>query len=131
MSAQLASSAGFGTRPRNQHSPDQGVTAEEASTQPSRQVRGGAWRRCRERLPGATSSVFVPLAYGSAWAIWAALLGPTIMDALRDGRTPDNFTATPAVMLGMYAPALAAVVMRLFISKEGLRRALGPCQASV
>jgi membrane protease YdiL (CAAX protease family) len=125
MSAQLASSAGFGTRPRNQHSNGQGVTAEEASTQPSRQVREGlggdagkvAWRHV---------ICFVLLAYGSAWAIWAALLGPTIMDALRDGRTPDNFTATPAVMLGMYAPALAAVVMRLFISKEGLRRALGP-----
>ena len=27
---------------------------------------------------------------------------------------------------GMYAPALAAVLMRLFVSKEGLRRALGP-----
>ena len=69
---------------------------------------------------------FVLLAYGLAWAIWAALLGPTIKEALRDGRTPAHFTATAAVTLGMYAPALAAVVMRVFISKEGLRRALGP-----
>jgi uncharacterized protein len=68
---------------------------------------------------------FVLLAYGFAWAIWSQLT-PTIMEALRDGRTPDNFTATIAVTLGMYAPALAAVVMRLFISKEGLRSALGP-----
>lgn len=68
---------------------------------------------------------FVLLAYGFAWAIWAPL-APAIIDALRDGRTPDNFAASPAVTLGMYAPALAAVVMRLFISKEGLRRALGP-----
>ena len=68
---------------------------------------------------------FVLLAYGFAWAIWSQL-APTIMEALGDGRTPDNFTATIAVTLGMYAPALAAVVMRLFISKEGLRRALGP-----
>jgi membrane protease YdiL (CAAX protease family) len=68
---------------------------------------------------------FVLLAYGFAWAIWASL-APAIIDALRDGRTPDNFAASPAVTLGMYAPALAAVVMRLFISKEGLRRALGP-----
>jgi membrane protease YdiL (CAAX protease family) len=67
----------------------------------------------------------VLLAYGFAWAIWSQL-APTIMEALGDGRTPDNFTATIAVTLGMYAPALAAVVMRLFISKEGLRRALGP-----
>ena len=69
---------------------------------------------------------FVLLAYGLAWAIWAALLGPTIKVALQDGRTPEHFTATAAVTLGMYAPALAAVLMRLFISKEGLRRALGP-----
>ena len=69
---------------------------------------------------------FVLLAYGLAWATWAALLGPTIKEALQDGRTPAHFTATAAVTLGMYAPALAAVVMRVFISKEGLRRALGP-----
>jgi uncharacterized protein len=68
---------------------------------------------------------FVLLAYGFAWGIWSQL-APTIMEAVGDGRTPDNFTATIAVTLGMYAPALAAVVMRLFISKEGLRRALGP-----
>jgi uncharacterized protein len=125
MSAQLTSSAGFGTRPGNQDSNDQGVTAEKSSTRHSSQLREGfgvdggkvAWRHV---------ICFVLLAYGSAWAIWAALLGPTIMDALREGRTPDSFTATLAVTLGMYAPALAAVVMRLFISREGLRRALRP-----
>src|SRR5215217_5326050 len=68
---------------------------------------------------------FVLLAYGLVWVIWAPL-APAVKDALWDGRTPDNFAATPAVTLGMYAPALAAVLMRLFISKEGLRRALGP-----
>ena len=85
-----------------------------------------------EIVPGSGSVAwrhvigFVLLAYGLAWAIWAALLGPTIKEALQDGRTPGHFTATAAVTLGMYAPALAAVVMRVFISKEGLRRALGP-----
>jgi uncharacterized protein len=69
---------------------------------------------------------FVLLAYGLAWAVWVALLGPTIKEALREGRTPEHFTATAAVTLAMYAPALAAVLMRLFVSKEGLRRALGP-----
>ena len=125
MSAQLTTSAGFGNRPRNQHSNDQDVTTEKASTQPNRQLRNGfggdagkvAWRHV---------ICFVLLAYGFAWSIWVVQLGPAIKDALRDGRTPDNFAATPAVMLGMYAPALAAVVMRVVISKEGLRRALGP-----
>ena len=125
MSAQLTSFAGFGTRSDKQHSNDQGVTTEKVSTRRSSQLREGfggdvgkvAWRDV---------ICFVLLAYGSAWAIWAALLGPTIMGALREGRTPDSFTATLAVTLGMYAPALAAVVMRLFISREGLRRALRP-----
>jgi membrane protease YdiL (CAAX protease family) len=125
MSAPLTTSAGFGNRPRNQHSNDQDVTTEKASTQPNRQLRNGfggdagkvAWRHV---------ICFVLLAYGIAWSIWVVQLGPAIKNALRDGRTPDNFAATPAVMLGMYAPALAAVVMRVVISKEGLRRALGP-----
>jgi CAAX protease family protein len=125
MSAPLTTSAGFGNRPRNQHSNDQDVTTEKASTQPNRELRNGfggdagkvAWRHV---------ICFVLLAYGIAWAIWVTQLGPAIKNALRDGRTPDNFAATPAVMLGMYAPALAAVVMRVVISKEGLRRSLGP-----
>jgi membrane protease YdiL (CAAX protease family) len=125
MSARLTTSAGFGNRPRNQHSNDQDVTTDKASTQPNRQLRNGfgadagkvAWRHV---------ICFVLLAYGIAWAIWVTQLGPAIKNALRDGRTPDNFAATPAVMLGMYAPALAAVVMRVVISKEGLRRSLGP-----
>jgi uncharacterized protein len=68
---------------------------------------------------------FVLLAYGFAWAIWTPL-APAVKDALWDGRTPDNFGATPVVTFGMYAPALAAVVMRLLISKEGFRGAVGP-----
>src|SRR5215218_2802440 len=113
------------TRPANQQADNQGVMTEKASTprrgHPREEVLVGsgtvAWRHVIS---------FVLLAYGFAWAIWASQLGPAIMDALRNGRTPDSFTATTAVTLGMYAPALAAVVMRLFISKEGLRGALGP-----
>jgi uncharacterized protein len=112
------------TRPANQQPRNKGAITEMVSTQrgerPSQPVLVGggtvAWRHV---------ICFVLLAYSFAWAIWAQL-APTITEALRRGRTPDNFTATAAVTLGMYAPALAAVVMRLFISKEGLRRALGP-----
>jgi membrane protease YdiL (CAAX protease family) len=98
---------------------------EKASTQrnghPAQMVLVGSGTVCWRHV-----ICFVLLAYGFAWAIWVTQLGPAIKNALRDGRTPDNFAATPAVMLGMYAPALAAVVMRVVISKEGLRRALGP-----
>jgi membrane protease YdiL (CAAX protease family) len=125
MSTQLTSSADFGTRPGKQHSNDQGVTTQKSSAQHSSQLREGFGANIRQ-VAWRHVICFVLLAYGSAWAIWAALLGPTITEALRDGRTPDSFTATLAVTLGMYAPALAAVVMRLFISREGLRRALRP-----
>ncbi len=112
------------TRSANQRPHNKGAMTKMASVQRSGRpsesilVGGGkvAWRDV---------ICFVLLAYGFAWAIWAQL-APTITDALRNGRTPDKFTATAAVTLGMYAPALAAVVMRLFISKEGLRRALRP-----
>jgi membrane protease YdiL (CAAX protease family) len=104
---------------------NQRVMTEKASTQrnghPAQMVLVGSGTVCWRHV-----ICFVLLAYGFAWAIWVAQLGPTIKDALRDGRTPDNFAATPAVTLGMYAPALAAVIMRLVISNEGLRRALGP-----
>jgi uncharacterized protein len=112
------------TRPATQQAHNERVMTEKATTQRSGHpreevlVRSGtvAWRHV---------VCFVLLAYGFAWAIWAPL-GPTIKDALQHGRTPDTFTATVVTTLGMYAPALAAVIMRLFISKEGLRGALGP-----
>jgi hypothetical protein len=47
---------------------------------------------------------FVLLAYGLAWAIWTALLGPTIKVALQEGRTTEHFTATAAVTLGSTRP---------------------------
>jgi len=112
-------------RPANQQTDSHGVIAEKASPRrrghPRETVVVGSGTVAWRHVIG-----FVLLAYGFAWAIWAAQLGPAIMEALRDGRTPDSFTATAAVTMGMYAPALAAVVMRLFISKEGLRGVLGP-----
>jgi uncharacterized protein len=112
------------TRPANQQPRNQHVMTAKASRHGSGQPRAEvvvgsgkvAWRHV---------ICFVLLAYGFAWAVWAKL-APTIKDALRDGHTPDTFATTTAVTLGMYAPALAAVIMRLLISKEGLRGALGP-----
>jgi membrane protease YdiL (CAAX protease family) len=68
--------------------------------------------------------IFVLLAYGLAWLLWSTML-PDMIDTLRDGRTPEGFRASAAVAIGMYAPALAAVVMRLVVSREGLKGVLG------
>jgi uncharacterized protein len=69
--------------------------------------------------------LFVVFAYGIAWAIWAPL-APKIVDALKAGHAPTEFRASGGVVIGMYAPALAALIMRLFVSREGLRHSLGP-----
>jgi uncharacterized protein len=69
--------------------------------------------------------LFVVLAYGIAWAIWAPL-APKIVGALQAGNAPSQFRASGGVVIGMYAPALAALIMRLFVSREGLRHSVGP-----
>jgi membrane protease YdiL (CAAX protease family) len=90
---------------------------------PSRQFRSQSFPK--GRVIWRDVVVFVALAYGIAWAIWAPLT-PKIADALADGRAPAGFKATGAVVIGMFAPALAALIMRLFVSREGLRHSVGP-----
>jgi uncharacterized protein len=75
-------------------------------------------------VPWRDVIVFVVLAYGIAWVLWSPLV-PTIAETLSMGRTPEKFHAGIEVAIGMYAPAVAALVMRLFVSREGLRGVLG------
>jgi uncharacterized protein len=67
---------------------------------------------------------FAALAYGISWAIWASVM-PDAWHALMTGRTPATYTASGLGIVGMFGPAMAAVIMRLFVSREGLRRSLG------
>jgi uncharacterized protein len=67
---------------------------------------------------------FVALAYGLAWALWFAIV-PNIGRLFTAERTPAELEAPDAVALGMFAPMLAAIAMRRFVSKEGLRGSLG------
>jgi len=69
--------------------------------------------------------VFIALAYGIAWAIWAPL-APKIFAALGRGQAPAEFRVSGSIAIGMYAPALAALIMRLLVSREGLRHSVGP-----
>jgi membrane protease YdiL (CAAX protease family) len=70
-------------------------------------------------------AMFSFFAYVIAWPMWATLL-PAIGFSLSTGRTPAAFGAGALVMLGMFGPALAALVMRAFVSREGFRESLGP-----
>jgi hypothetical protein len=67
---------------------------------------------------------FVALAYGISWAVWASAM-PDAWHALMAGRTPKTYTVGTLGMVGMFGPALAALAMRLFVSKEGVRGSLG------
>jgi uncharacterized protein len=68
---------------------------------------------------------FVALAYGIAWAVWAPAMGDA-WHAITTGTTPSSYTAPGFAVVGMFAPAIAALIMRLWVSKEGLRGSMGP-----
>jgi uncharacterized protein len=70
-------------------------------------------------------AAFVLLAYGIAWAVWGPVMGDA-WHAVATGRTPSSYLAPSFAVAGMFAPAIAAVIMRLWVSKEGLRGSLGP-----
>jgi membrane protease YdiL (CAAX protease family) len=85
-----------------------------------------------QSVPGARSGVawrdvalFTVLAYVFAWALFLPLI-PNVFDLLTADRTPSELDVSRVFVLGMFAPTAAAVVMRLFVSKEGLKGSLGP-----
>jgi uncharacterized protein len=79
----------------------------------------------RARVPWRHVVVFALFAYTIAWAVWGTLW-PSIGDALSSGRTASKIELGGVAVLGMLAPAIAAVLMRTFVSKEGFRGSLGP-----
>src|SRR5918997_6641271 len=71
--------------------------------------------------------LFALLAYGLAWVWWGFWLFPYLGTLLTQSTTPADLLggAGVAMVLGMFAPMIAALVMRLFISKEGVKGSLG------
>jgi hypothetical protein len=79
--------------------------------------RSVAWRHV---------GAFVLLAYGIAWAYWMVVVSDPWHAMTTWSNTPKDYTEGTVAALGMFAPAVAAIVMRLFVSKEGLRGSFGP-----
>src|SRR3954453_1446422 len=77
------------------------------------------------RVQWGPVAAFVALAYAVAWGVWIALY-PHLTHFVGAAHTPTKFKAPASIVLGMYAPAISAVIMRMFLSKEGLRTSLGP-----
>jgi hypothetical protein len=71
--------------------------------------------------------LFGLLAYGLAWAWWGFLFFPYLGTLLTQSVAPTDLVgrAGAAMVLGMFAPMIAALIMRLFISKEGVKGSLG------
>jgi membrane protease YdiL (CAAX protease family) len=81
-----------------------------------------------ERTPRVRWShvvMFTALAYALAWGAWIVMI-PHLGHLLGASHTPNKMKAPGMVILGMFAPMVAAIIMRVFVSKEGLRRSLGP-----
>ena len=57
---------------------------------------------------------------------WGFLFFPYLGTLLTRSTTPANLVAQAgvAVVLGMFAPMFAALIMRIFVSKEGLKGSL-------
>ena len=76
-------------------------------------------------VPWRDVAIYTLLTYAIAWAIWLPSI-PNVFDLLSAERTPAKFDAPAIILGGMFAPAIAATLMRLFISREGLKGSLGP-----
>jgi hypothetical protein len=72
--------------------------------------------------------LFVVLAYGLAWVWSGFFLFPYLGDLLTQSTTPTDmlgWLGAVATLPTMLTPMIAALIMRIFVSKEGLKGSLG------
>jgi membrane protease YdiL (CAAX protease family) len=72
--------------------------------------------------------LFGLLAYGLAWTLSGFWLLPYLGDLLTQSTTPTNMVeqlGAVVILPTMLTPMIAALIMRLFVSKEGLKGSLG------
>jgi membrane protease YdiL (CAAX protease family) len=97
------------------------------------EATNGTWGQApsRTHINWREVILFALLAYGVAWVWWGFWLFPYLGDLLTQSTTsPDLLEGAGvglalAIPLGMFAPMVAALIMRLFVSKEGLKGSLG------
>jgi membrane protease YdiL (CAAX protease family) len=81
----------------------------------------------RTQVAWAQIAQFSALAYALSWAWWTPIVWPYLGRVTLTQPLPDELNEVGAgrVALGMFGPLLAAVVMRLLVSREGLKGTLG------
>ena len=78
-------------------------------------------------VPWGHALLFTLLAYGLSWLWWAPLVVPKLSAVALSGRLPDltQNTSLNRLAFGMFGPLLAAVIMRVAVSREGIKGTLG------
>jgi uncharacterized protein len=82
----------------------------------------------RARVKWKEVILFVVLAYGLAWAWSSNFLFPYLSDLLTQSTTPTDMVERLGALTTlptMLTPMIAAFIMRIFVSKEGLKGSLG------
>jgi hypothetical protein len=98
------------------------------TTPTNNETRTAVQAPVRARVNWKEIILFVVLAYGLSWAWSGYFLLPYLGDLLTQSTTPTDMVERlgPAATLGtMLAPMIAALIMRIFVSKEGLKGSLG------
>src|SRR5215207_5257665 len=109
------------------------MTLEKGGTQMKSPTIGDTARTAarasvRTRVKWKEVTLFTLLAYDLAWAWSGFFLFPDLGDLLTQFTTPTDIVERlgPAATLGnMLTPMIAAFIMRIFVSKEGVKGSLG------
>src|SRR5215207_1727970 len=109
------------------------MTLEKGGTQMKSPTIGDTARTAarasvRTRVKWKEVTLFTLLAYDLAWAWSGFFLFPDLGDLLTQFTTPTDIVERlgPAATLGnMLTPMIAALIMRIFVSKEGVKGSLG------
>jgi hypothetical protein len=79
--------------------------------------------RMASRVSWRDVATFSALAYGLSWAWWAPIVWPYLGQITLNRPLPNVVEGgSIRVPLGMFGPLLAATIMRLFVSRDGVRR---------
>jgi uncharacterized protein len=107
--------------------PEKGGTQME-STPTNNETRSAARAPARPHVNWKEVILFALLAYGLAWAWSGFFLLPYLGDLLTQSTTPTDMLerlGAGVILPTMLTPLIAALIMRLFVSREGVKGSLG------